>query len=428
MTSKDISKNRIFSSKTLNIVFVTLFVIWLIAQVSVVLTVQNLEQIGDGRNYQRLAENAFAAGNWYPVNGQMENYTVQSGEPTYICYPGLINLLQLYLYLFGTIKAAFWFNILFNCIIAVCIYEIGKTLAGKTHAKIGLCLFFLYPLQVFAVGLSLSEFPCLALAYASILLASRRNYGLIVASGILIILSGYIRTVSLLFAAGVLCYVIIKKYNWKLILCYPASMILTYLMIISFNYSKTGYYFYSSTTLGINMLLGANDGCDGGYNDLSTVDPAIDKEIEGKTTFQIDSLQKAYAYRWIGENPRKWLVLAPAKIAHELRPDTFTNLGRADGEVFDESDSLQYIFVMCIKGYVYIFQFALLITAAWGIWIRRRNLWGVDGAVLLPFLGSLGLTVLTVGNARYNMPFVPILIYFATWAILSIQRKKPDKL
>lgn len=415
------SYRQIFNTHNLNRGIWIIGCLWLIVPILIVVTVQDIEQSSDAFRYQTLAEECFRNGKWYPMPQHIENLSMVNGEyPTYVVYPGYINLLEIYLYLFGTYKIGFWFNILFNCITAWCVYALGRNLRNDKFAKIALCLFFLYPLQITSVGMTLSEFPCIALTYLSLVLASRRKYGWIVASGVIMVLSAYIRSVTFLFAIGVLAFMLVKRYGWKLIATYVVTIVSMYFLIVSFNRSLTGYNFFGSTTLGINILIGANEDCHGAYNEFTSVDPSIIDKTEGKNTFQIDSIQKAYAFEWIKENPGRWVALALPKIYYELHPASIPSLGRYDKCLIKKETMLTKVFFICVKVYGYFYQLMLLGLAFAGIWIRRKELCGVDGAILLPFLGSLALAILTVGDPRYNMPYIPILIWFAVWSILHI--------
>lgn len=410
-------KKFLLSDKALGIILTTIIILWLTAQFAVIFTVWNIPQFSDAANYQRLAETSMASGSIYPLKEMIENYSPGSGFPTYICYPGFINLLQFYLYIFGTWKAAFFFNVAFNCITAWSIFKIAEHLCGLRFAKIALCLYCLYPLPVLMVGMTMSEIPCIALTYLSLVWACHRKYGMIAASALLMVVAAYIRTVAILFAAGLLVYMIFKKYGVRLMLTYMGTAATAYLAIVTFNYVNTGYGFFSSTTMGVNMLIGANDDCQGLYNDASSTDSVIDHQLPGKTVFQIDSIQKAYAVEWIKRNPDKWSALVLPKLKYEMMADTFSDMGRRPGDVWTSDSYAAKGLRIFIKAFAWSYHCLLLILALFGLWMRRKTLWGVDGAILLPFILSLGLAVLTVGHPRYNMPYFPILIYFAVWGL-----------
>ena len=415
------------TSKYLNIVLWCVLAIWLAAQICTVVSVQDIPQTGDALRYQQLAEESLANDSWYPMQSHIEGEFYDGGHPTYICYPGYINLLEIYILIFGTIKAAFWFNILFNCLTALCIYKIIYCLAGLNRARLALCLFCLYPYQILLVGTTMSELPCIALTYLSILLVGDRRYGPLVVSAILMVAASYIRTVSLVFAIAALLYMIKNRYGIGRFSTYLASAAVCCFGIIMLNKSISGYAFYSSSTLGTNMMLGANDEADGMYNNATAAKEENEKKMEGMNVFQIDSLEKAYAVNWIKQHPGRWSALAFQKMRYQMYPDSYIHVGRDDYSILGQNNNQNGFILNVWRAYCWIYQILLIIFAIFGIWCRRHQLLRNDGIILLPFLGGLALAVLTVGHTRYNMPFIPILIYFAVWAISTNYKKLTTK-
>lgn len=421
--------NRHAIDLTIDVAACVLPLLWVIAQIVVVVTVWDYPQAADGGVYYRLAEECYSQGQWYPMLRHIENFSFDTRYPPYIVYPGFINLLQAYIYIFGTAKAGFWMNILFNILTAWCIYTIAYNLwNNKRIAKVALCLFCLYPLTVMIVGITMTEQPGIALTYLSIVWASRRRYGWIVASAVLMILTAYIRSTAFIFAFAIIIYMIVRNFGWQKIIAYIVTCFAGYIAVVSFNYGITGYRFFSASTLGTNVLIGANDDCIGMYNTADSSDSIILPQLPGKNVFQIDSIDKAYAKDWIKANPGRWISLAAPKVFYHLYPGTWTDMGR---DAYDPAmpDNKSFPpFVYGIKAWAHIYGWSLLAFALIGIWIRRRKLWGVDGVILLPWLAGIALTILTVGSPRYNMPYVPIMIYFAVWTLLTIfERLKFEK-
>lgn len=410
-------------AKYLNIGLWCVLAFWIAAQICIVISVQDIPQIGDALRYQQLAEESLVNDSWYPMQSHIEGEFYDGGHPTYICYPGYINLLEIYIRIFGTIKAAFWFNILFNCLTAICIYKIILGLAGSIKARMALLLFCLYPLPVLLTGTTMSELPCIALTYLSILLVGNKRYGPLISSAILIVVAAYIRSVSLIFGVAALIYMIKNRYGVSRVSIYIASAVLCSLTIVLVNKNISGYAFYSSTTLGTNMMLGANDEAYGGYNNATAAKEENEKKMDGMNVFQIDSLEKAYAVNWIKKNPGRWSGLAIKKIGYQMVPDSYIHVGREGYSILGQEDNPRGFVLNVWRAYCWIYQILLIIFGALGIWYRRRCLIGNDGIILLPFLGGLALAILTVGHPRYNMPYMPILIYFAVWGIRFLTLK-----
>lgn len=412
---------HLFSSRVLNYAMWICIIIWLIIQIAAVLAVYDIPQTGDAERYQLLAEESLSNGSWYPMRQHiLTNYPYED-HPLYICYPGLVNLLEIYLRIFGTIKAAFWFNILFNCITLWCIYKICNRLRGDVVGKIAVILYCMFPYMALGVGETMSEGPAIAFTYFSIYLTSHRRYGGIIASAILMVLAQYIRTVAILFAIPLIIFMIIDRYDYKLIITYLATATIACLTLYAFNRNISGYGFMTSTTLGHNMIMGSFDDSYGGYIINKNLNDKVGKDITGKNVFEIDSIMKDYSYKWIKENPGKWTSLIIPKLKYELYYISYENLGRLDyNPVFDKDKVYLKPLKLYWLWFPALYQYVIYILALTGVWIRRKTILGVDGLILLPFLGSLLLTIFTVGHPRYNVPYMPILIYFASNALLYI--------
>lgn len=415
---------KVWESVTLRYAFYVLLALWLAAQIIVLCIVEDIPQSSDGLRYQTLAEECFDAGAWYPMSSQIENYHEATGQPAYICYVGLINFLIICLKCFGTIKAAYWFNIGFNCMTLWCLGKIGERLVSRNFGLLVMVLYCLFLPPVEIVGNTLSELPCIGLIYLSVELASRKRYLWIICAGIIIVVAQYIRSVALIFAITMLIYMIYSHYGWKRVVTFLISGTATYALILSFNYQNTGYRFFSTSTLGTNMLQGANSIARGNYNNADSIAVEIDPQLEGKNVFQIDSINRAYTKKWIEENPGRWALLSAPKIYYQLRPASYVfHLGRSKEAIINPGKPVGKIAIIGIKAYSNIYQFGLIFLMLYGLWIRRRSLWGIDGIILLPFLGGLALAILTVGHPRYNMPFEPVMIYFAALALMHIYKK-----
>lgn len=370
----------------------TVIVLWLTSQIISVLHLQNTPQISDALRYETLASECISRGAWYPMPEQISGLP---DNPTYICYAGLINFIIICIRVFGTYKAVFWFNILFNGIILTSLYRITAALSGRSVARIAVCLFCLCPQNVFYLCGTMSELPCMALAYLSVAMIGNRRYLILLLSGVLMAAAIYVRSVAALFAISPILYMILKKYRLKSISTYVIGIVFGCMTVSAINQTISGEYrFISSTTLGINMLIGANDYCHGFYNS-QILDDKLEEELTGNDVFRCDSIYRAHAIEWIKDNTVKWLLLSPAKIKCQLGVDKNYPLGLI---------------------YSYVYQSLLYLAALYGLWIRRKRIFGIDCTVLLPFISSLLLAILTVGGARYNFPFVPCLIYFAAVA------------
>lgn len=200
---------------------------------------------------------------------------------------------------------------------------------------------------------------------------------------------------------------------------YVASFVLAGIAVNVVNHSLSGYWFTTSTTLGVNM----RDGCVTPYvTDMAANDSMLVAECSGLDVFGIDSIQRRWTIDWIREHPGQFVLDAGPKVAAQLGSENHFSLGRPGYSPLDPEDPLQKPLVLVWIWYPVFYNVLLLTAMAAGIWIRRRQLAGPDGAVLLPFAGGLALAILTKASVRYNLPYTPCMIYFASQAMLTLFR------
>lgn len=390
------------SLRSLTLTMTVCIALWLLSQIVIVLNGMDLPQISDALRHETLARQCADAGVWYPSPEQTAGLP---DNPTYINYAGLINIIVLCIKAFGTYKAVFWLNILSNCVILASIYMLTKRLCGGKTPAIAAILYCLCPMTVFYVCETMSELPCMAMTFLSLALACRKRVTTLLAAGLVMAAAIYIRPVAALFAIAAILFMLLKRENLRRPTAYAAGAAIGCLLIVSFNTRISGgHRFLSSTTLGVNMLIGANDYCHGSYNDM-VFDDNLSDVLTGRNVFECDSVYRELAYDWIRKNPGKWISLSLLKIKSQLGVDKNRERGIS---------------------YTYFYLSVLYLATLCDIWIRRRKIAGPDIAVLFPFACGLALSVLTVGATRYNFPYIPCLIYFAAPAFGKLLRTTAD--
>lgn len=399
-----------FDRRLHSIIFKITVGTWLLLQIAIVIVIGNQPSVSDALNYERLARECVSAGTWYPMPEQVSGHNL---NPLYVCYPGFINLIALCLRLFGTIKAIYWLNIIFNCIIAWSLLRIGTDLVNKRFAYIVAFIYIIMPYSTLMVARTMSELPFMATAFAGLALIGRKNYSMAIAAGLLLALSQYIRTAGLIFAAGAIVYLLISRQSWRRTVTFSLSFILSIAATVAFNHHVSGgYTFLSSTTLGINMIMGSSDETTGEYCIESLDKPEIDEMLQGRNVFEVDSILQSLSKEWIKNNPGKWLSYIPSKTRFFLSSHPYLTYGHGG------TTKQRGFWLMARRYYPFMFNILLYLTAALGIWLRRRSLRGTDGVILLVYLGFMALSWITVGALRYQLPALPCLFYFSAFAVL----------
>ena len=352
------------------IFYICLF-LWLAIQICLVVNIGELPLISDSFTYTSLAEICYNQGSFYPTPRIVEN-------ALYVCYPGYVNLLIICLYLFGSVKAIFWINIVCNISIAHSLWRIGRHLVNSDFGKI-ICLAYIFtPFSSLTVPEALSELPFLCVTLLAIDIACSGKVRSLFITGILLMLAQYIRTTALIFLGGLLIYLILKKANYKLFVSLAAGIVLSIGAILVVNHSLSGgYWFISSTTLGVNMIQGACDGTYGAYYGEVLDDKEIDMATSHLNVFEKDKYFSEKSIDWIKKNPAKWIGYIPDKLYYYFMPDEHLFYGR-DQKYFTIDHGDIFLKIRCILPKVYFYGIYLLafigLTMRLRLMIRHRRL------------------------------------------------------
>lgn len=406
-------KSITIAMKLPTIGFALCIAIWLALQAAVVLTVGDIPGESDAMHYELLARECVEAGTWYPSPANITGDTPVTGDRVYLCYPGLINIIIISLRLFGSVKGIYWLNIIFNAVTAWSIMRIGRDLAGLRFGRIAALLYCMTPYSVLAVAQTMSEIPFMSLGLLAIALIGRRRAAWLILSGILLIIAQYVRTVALIYAVGAFLYMLMTRVPVARIVTFAVGLAAGLVLVLAVNFCVSGgHLFLSSTTLGINMIQGAADETSGAYCEASYNKKRLNDAVADLDVFACDSAYREASCEWISSNPGKWLGYIPAKVRYYLCVNPMLDYGRTSERMRHNGTLAQVR-----RLYPYIFQVTLYVAALAGLWIRRRQLWGADGAILLVYAAGIALTILTVGDPRYQIPFLPCLYWFASFVM-----------
>lgn len=392
--------------------------LWIAAQVFLILQAAGMQPISDSAYYLRLALTCLNAGGAYPLPVQIEI------EP-FIVNPGYINVLAGAIGLGGFNAAGLWLNLLFNCALLWILYRLVDRMAGRRTALVFVILFCLLPSNSYIVMGYMSDLPCLAVACGALLLATYPGGRPMALAGLLLVVANYIRPVAMIFALTLAVCMLLshaKPERWiALILMMVTATAALWLV----NGAISGTRFCFANTGGVNALQGANDTADGGYNGLILMEghEGYISDSTGYNAFQRDSVWKERALDWALANPGKFARLAPRKLYIQLFCDSYhLNLFRETAEIMTGPDGTlsarakKQIVLESIPYYL------LLLLAAVGtaVTLRTRRHRKLALVLLTPIVLNLLLAVATVGGPRYHYPAMPAFIFLASLAIVWI--------
>jgi hypothetical protein len=195
-----------------------------------------------------------------------------------------------------------------------------------------------------------------------------------------------------------------KLYSRAATLCLTVALVLS--PWIYRNHQVFGAFPVLSTNGGMNLLLGNNPSARGGYTRDDPVLARIDFS-SGKEA-QADSAAAHAAAEWIVQNPRRFLMLLPAKFIRLWVPDGEAVWVYQSGHAhYDERRSL-FLSARYIDQAYYFFLISGFLAAPI-VWRRLGGTyfpeWTVFGYGLAAYITILAL--ITFGDPRFHFPVMP---------------------
>ncbi len=395
--------------KNLRFIALAVSLLWVVAQIVVLIVYWGAPQYSDAANYLAFAREAVAHNSWYPT-AEMFRHNM------WIANTGYVNLLVANLKLFGTTLFVGPEQLIFNILLLVSFRKIVEELGGKVLANVCVILFCLLPSNVMIVVGWMSDVPCVSLMMCSFALV-RNDIRYLVIAGMLGAIANWMRPIGMIYWPSLVLMAIVKKAPLKSYVAYAGGAAVVIAAIMCLTYRTCGYPLAGSTTKGTNMMMGCWDGAKGNY-DIAVFKEGnpgyISPECEYNAV-QNDSCLSARSTEWILSNPGKTISLIPNKMFYLWGHDCYYGSVLSDNP--DKRLSTEATFS--------IVYYIVLVLSLIGLWHQRRQLWGCAGIVLLPVLLGCGMHVLMYGGARYHYPLMLPVIYFAgvgALFILSLKR------
>lgn len=392
-------------SHIMRIAAIASILIWIVAQIILIALTFDMPQYSDAANYIRFAREAVEAGSWYPTISVFN-------ESMWVANTGYINFLALNIRIFDTLKFVGIEQMLFNFLLLWGIWKLTCRFAGKNAGLAAIILFCLLPSNAMAVPAFMSDLMCMSLLIAS-LAVMRHNIRVLAAAGVLCGIANWIRPIGPVFWPSILLYALYTRTPLRMYIPYILGIALVWGATSLLALHSCGYPLSGSTTKGTNMIMGCNDDADGGYNaivfrdgKIGYIDPALHYNV-----VQTDSALTRRSIDWIMANPGRFATLVPAKMYRLWGGDFYSH------KVFiEDEDTTPASTKILMSGIFYI----LIALALYGLWICRKQLWGIAGIIFLPVLTGSGMHIIMYGGLRYHYPMVPCLIFFAAIAVCTL--------
>lgn len=386
-------------------------------------------QISDAASYMDLARYCAEHNTWYPGTRDLVAH--------YIFGNGFVNIHAFFQRICPTDLWIYVLNIIFTQVIVLCTADIATQLAGRMQtgciAMTAVCLMG----GIWGeAAVARTELCFMAFAFASLSCLLRRGWLSMLLAGVLFALANWVRPLLVVFLPAMVFYMAFRRVSIRKAAAFFAGLVVVIALIGYGSYQRIGRFVYQAQTMGVNMLMGANDDADGSYlSDMYDEGKAgyIPDLVRKEMTFeQYDAEYKSRAIAWILDHPIDFLLLAPAKLFYFLATDTYGGSAFFDNVI--ETDNLAYLLslkdMLLGKGeralatgdfvviWSQLWYMVVLLLYAVNVVSSIVKRYVLDMGVLhIIFILACGVTVLTLGAARYHMPYLPI---FAIGAAVQI--------
>jgi len=411
-------------------VLLTAISCWILFQVVYVCLYHYTELVSDPGNYVYLAQECIKHGTMYP---DYSNY-----HSEYIHNPGWINIIILWLKIFGSPQSLPALSIAMNLAIVFLLFKVaGKVTGNERVAYVVVYLFMLIPANSSVALHARSEIPFEFFSLLSFYWVFSKRYAGIIGAGVAIALAQWIRPLAIAWMIAALFFMLYKAKRYKAAAVYVLS-VAAVLGVIAAN--STRFFpqpIFQASTSGVNFIMGANDWATGDYCGKARRDPKglgylpglrdTSRTIPVKaladsgyghpysnryTYKECDSIYMARGKEWVKEHPARWMLLTVKKalllwngVDHQFY--TFNKAHKDD------------IALKLLNGYgkgmslLFRLLVVIMFLGLFTPWWKRREL----TYCLIPIVLCTGATILFCACRIYNFIMLPLMLTFASYAL-----------
>ena len=393
----------------------------------------------DASFYVSIAWDGANLGHWYPTASDF----IGGG----VAGTGYVNLLILLLRWTGTVRSAYWVNVVFVQILFASVLRLAYRASGSADVCARTAILFCLSVPYWAeICVARTELCFTALAFASLALLYGKRNSLPFSAGILLALANWVRPLGMAFFAASLWTLLYRKAKWHAYIRLLAGALAAVAAVSLFTYVSSGEFVYQPTISSGNLLIGANKDADGSYSEVVFEEGNagyIPPETRQTMTYkQINDRYAQAAKTWIRENPGKYIALMPKKLFYLYSMDTYSGDVYFDNQLHTAGrDYAQDVFAMLrgqgrawthgdtIVCYGQAFYMLTLLLFFCGV-IRsmRKGYWRSLSFLYGIWIIGTVMILLTVGGGRYHFPYLPVMqITAAAWWQCMANRKKAKK-
>lgn len=363
----------------------------------------------DSQGYIHCAQEALEFREFYPAKEQL--YTLP-----FLWNIGAINAVALSLKVFNSIWPLLGiYTVLKSCSLLLT-FLIAKKWLGQKTAFISTIIYILYPANYGETTSVLSEVPFVFFILASIYAAINKKYLL---GGSLMGCADYFRPIAIIF---ILAFILSNIKNYKGCL----KLVLSYIIFINIicigNYMFKGQYIYKAKTGWMALAQ---------YHWLDTkpqgsIEPMALANNHHLTYTQKNEAWKHIFLKWLKKHPKEYIKQIPIKLGKTYISDninmcTFLEKQEKYSHYMYGRLSLpsliksfpQYSFAQVLAILNLIIYYLILIAFICSIkYIKTLSL-----SWFIVIIGTLFIVLVSHGEARFHIPFMPFIIISSAYSI-----------
>ena len=390
------------------------------------------------QDYYTMAVDCLKLGSIYPSSINLYD--------DFIIAPLYINLEILVLLIYNSITSIGILNIILNMLQLFLLYKISQVIFNNLIAKITAILYVFYLNNLGMVISNLTELFFGVLVIASIYFFSKKDKKYIFISGIFTAASIGVRPIGWALLVAV---ILIEIYLWikqkilpERLFLYSSGLLFFIFLFGTITYYNFNHFVFTSITGGYNLLIGANDLSNGGFNDriFNNGNIGYVPSTSKKSYSEKDNYWQVEAIHWMSKNKLKWIGLMPLKIIHTFIWDDIAiyhllrmpdlNLaefvkyilrGKKISTIFAGYSTFRIVLYFIVEAMHFLYYYTLLYLIYVGIHkiLKLKIIRAEAYLILLYFIFGLIMTAIIFGGARYKYPYIITLLPFAAFALKS---------
>lgn len=398
--------------------------LWIFIQIVLLIVSWNHPQTPDAVEYTSRALFAYKHHVFYP--------SIHNINDRFTHAPGLVNFYLLIYAIFRSFKPILIINLLMNIVI---IYEVFYIANHFFNKKVGYVSIIIYStiISTWFVPLHyLSDHPSYFLFITGFCLTIQRKWYWVILGSICYALSYTIRPSVLAYLLTSITVFIIYKRYWL----YYLYLFIPYFGILygigKYFENSIGIYTNTSHILGYGMMHSANEDTWAGPNmgfDNNPKNSGYIANAKDLTFAEKDSIWKSRSVKWIKENPKRYIGLAPQRFFRSFALDSwsFNDVFEKDayGKAVTSKNPNKALMRVRMTQFAISIPYYLMITLfIFSMFYCKKNIFTKKGIILLITLIYVGTTFFLEAEHRMHYAFLFPMMIWAAYGIVSYYNKK----